>query len=221
MQKTIRTSQPGVARSGFSQSAQVLPKLKGYVSLRSLASRPPIRNTQSRKKRVLDGNAHWCPPKRQRSHTFPLKEQLIGASFPSPKQKTSECATLVSEQQKTSRTPAATTHREKRNDFKTLQNPQERRRPLPRQWLRPARRLLYRQHPCPQLPAATRLPSCAQNYFHPISRELSSISRPSLGHVDISKNWTKRRLLQAAYGKNPTAIRPVPMHEARDLRWRR
>ena len=68
---------------------------------------------------------------------------------------------------------------------------------------------------------ATRLPSCAQNYFCPISRELSSISCPSLGHVDISKNWTKWRLLQAACGKNPTAIRPVPMHEARDLRRRR
>ena len=48
--------------------------------------------------------------------------------------------------------------------------------------------------------------------FHPISRELSSISRPSLGSVDISKNWTKRRLLQAARGKNPTAIRPALVH---------
>ena len=46
MQKTVRTSQPKVSRSEFSQSAQVLPKLKGYVSLRSLASHPPIRNTQ-------------------------------------------------------------------------------------------------------------------------------------------------------------------------------
>ena len=46
MQKTVRTSQPKVARSGLSQSAQVLPKLKGYVSLRSLASQPPIRNSE-------------------------------------------------------------------------------------------------------------------------------------------------------------------------------
>ncbi len=68
---------------------------------------------------------------------------------------------------------------------------------------------------------ATRLPSCAQNCFCPISRELSSISRPSLGSADISKNWTKRRLLQAVCGKNPTAIRPVLVHEARDLRRRR
>ena len=67
------------------------------------------------------------------------------------------------------------------------------------------------------LPSAVMRPKL----FHPISRELSSISRPSLGYVDTSKNWTKRRLLQVACGKNPTAIRPVPMHEARDLRRRR
>ena len=60
MQKTVRTSQPKVARSGLSQSAQVLPKLKGYVSLRSLASRPPIRNTHNaiRKEAGSRVNAH-------------------------------------------------------------------------------------------------------------------------------------------------------------------
>ena len=43
-------------------------------------------------------------------------------------------------------------------------------------------------------------------------------SRLTLVHlsvtVDTSKNWTKRRLLQVACGKNPTAIRPVLVHEA-------
>ena len=87
MQKTVRTSQPKVARSGFSQSAQVLPKLKGYVSLRSLASHPPIRNTQSRKKRVLDGNAHWCPPKRQRSHSIPAERTAHWGIFSQSKAK--------------------------------------------------------------------------------------------------------------------------------------
>ena len=53
------------------------------------------------------------------------------------------------------------------------------------------------------------------------SRNLSSNAPASLRSVDTSKNWTKRRLLQVACGKNPTAIRPVPMHEARDLRRRR
>ena len=46
--------------------------------------------------------------------------------LPCPKQKISECATLLSRyQKKPSRTPAATTQREKRNDFNTLQKPQE------------------------------------------------------------------------------------------------
>ena len=43
---------------------------------------------------------------------------------------------------------------------------------------------------------ATRLPSCAQNFFTQSLVNLSSISRPaSLRSVDTSKNWTKRRLL--------------------------
>ena len=55
---------------------------------------------------------------------------------------------------------------------------------------------------------------------HTISRKLSSNAPASLRSIDISKHWTKRRLLQAACGKNPTAIRPLPMHEDRDLRRR-
>ena len=56
---------------------------------------------------------------------------------------------------------------------------------------------------------------------HTISRKLSSNAPASLRAVDISKNRTKRQLLQAACGKNPTAIRPVLLHQARDLRRRR
>ena len=77
-----------------------------------------------------------------------------------------------------------------------------------------------RARPSPSHPAAVmRQKFLAQS--HTISRKLSSNAPASLRAVDTSKNWTKRRLLQAACGKNPTAIRPVPMHEARDLRWRR
>ena len=87
----------------------------------------------------------------------------------------------------------------------------------------PVRALIPEQPLHPPRAAFASLPSAVMRpkLFHPISRELSSISRPSLGYVDTSRNWTKRRLLQVACGKNPTAIRPVPMHEARDLRWRR
>ena len=56
---------------------------------------------------------------------------------------------------------------------------------------------------------------------HTISRNLSCISRPSLRSLYISEHRTKRQPLQAACGKNPTAIRPVPMHENRDLPCRR
>ena len=56
---------------------------------------------------------------------------------------------------------------------------------------------------------------------HTISRKLSSNAPASLRSVYISKNRTKRQLLQAACSKNPTAIRPVPMHADRDLRRRR
>ena len=56
---------------------------------------------------------------------------------------------------------------------------------------------------------------------HTISRKLSSNAPASPRSVDISKHWTKRQLLQAACGKNPTAIRPVLLHQARDLRRRR
>ena len=56
---------------------------------------------------------------------------------------------------------------------------------------------------------------------HTFSRNLSCISRPSLRSLYISEHRTKRQPLQAACGKNPTAIRPVPMHENRDLRRRR
>ena len=56
---------------------------------------------------------------------------------------------------------------------------------------------------------------------HTISRKLSSNAPASLRAVDISKNRTKRQLLQAACGKNPTAIRPVLLREARDLCRRR
>ena len=78
-------------------------------------------------------------------------------------------------------------------------------------------------HTCQPL-QPPRLPSCAQNFSpisHNLSRKLSSNSRPSLRSVYISKNRTKRQLLQAACSKNPTAIRPVPMHADRDLRRRR
>ena len=56
---------------------------------------------------------------------------------------------------------------------------------------------------------------------HTISRNLSSNAPASLRSLYISKNRTKRQLLQAACGKNPTAIRPVPMHADRDPRRRR
>ena len=56
---------------------------------------------------------------------------------------------------------------------------------------------------------------------HTISRHLSSNAPASPRSLYISKNRTKRQLLQAACGKNPTAIRPVPMHADRDLRRRR
>ncbi len=77
-----------------------------------------------------------------------------------------------------------------------------------------------RARPSPSHPAAVmRQKFLAQS--HTISRKLSSNAPASLRAVDTSKHWTNRRLLQAAYGKNPTAIRPLPMHEARDLRRRR
>ena len=56
---------------------------------------------------------------------------------------------------------------------------------------------------------------------HTFSRNLSCISRESLRSLYISKNRTKRQLLPAACSKNPTAIRPVPMHADRDPRRRR
>ena len=56
---------------------------------------------------------------------------------------------------------------------------------------------------------------------HTFSRNLSCISRPSLRSLYTSKNRTKRQLLPAACSKNPTAIRPVPMHADRDPRRRR
>ena len=56
---------------------------------------------------------------------------------------------------------------------------------------------------------------------HTFSRNLSSNAPASLRSLYISKNRTKRQLLQAACSKNPTAIRPVPMHADRDLRRRR
>ena len=81
-------------------------------------------------------------------HQNCLAARLRRQQFTSPKQKISDCATLVSHhQQKPSRTPAATTQMESRNVFNTLQKPQERRDPLPRQRPRPARRLLYRPRP--------------------------------------------------------------------------
>ena len=52
---------------------------------------------------------------------------------------------------------------------------------------------------------------------HTISRKLSSSAPASLRAVYTSKNRTKRQLLQAACGKNPTAIRPLPMHEDREI----
>ena len=77
-----------------------------------------------------------------------------------------------------------------------------------------------RARPSPShLAAVMRQKFLAQS--HTISRKLSSNAPASLRTVDTSKNWTKRRLLQVACGKNPTAIRPVLVHEARDLRWRR
>ena len=73
---------------------------------------------------------------------------------------------------------------------------------------------------------STRLPSCAQNFLPNLTQSLSTFSRnltlsPSLRSLYISKNRTKRQLLPAACSKNPTAIRPVPMHADRDPRRRR
>ena len=77
-----------------------------------------------------------------------------------------------------------------------------------------------RARPSPSHPSAAMRPKfLAQS--HTISRKLSSNAPASLRAVDISKNRTKRQLLQAACGKNPTAIRPVLVHENRDLRRRR
>ena len=70
------------------------------------------------------------------------------------------------------------------------------------------------------LPSAVMRPKFLTQ-SHTISRNLSCISRPSLRSLYISEHRTKRQPLQAACGKNPTAIRPVPMHENRDLRRRR
>ena len=77
-----------------------------------------------------------------------------------------------------------------------------------------------RARPSPAAASAVMRPKIlAQS--HTFSRNLSSNAPASLPSVDTSKHWTKRRLLQAACGKNPTAIRPVLMHEDRDLRRRR
>ena len=77
-----------------------------------------------------------------------------------------------------------------------------------------------RARPSPSHPSAAMRPKfLAQS--HTISRKLSSNAPASPRSVDISKHWTKSRLLQAACSKNPTAIRPVPMHEDRDPRRRR
>ena len=74
--------------------------------------------------------------------------------------------------------------------------------------------------PSPSRPSAVMPPKfLAQS--HTISRKLSSNAPASPRSVDISKHWTKRQLLQAACGKRPTAIPPVLLHQARDLRRRR
>ena len=78
----------------------------------------------------------------------------------------------------------------------------------------------HQRGPCASRPSAVIRPKfLAQS--HTISRN----SRLTLLHLyvplTISKNRTKRQLLQAACGKNPTAIRPVLLHEARDLCRRR
>ena len=86
--------------------------------------------------------------------------------------------------------------------------------------------------PNPHSPAATTRPAFAIHpsavmgpkflaQSHTISRKLSSNAPASLRSVYTSKQWTKRQLLQAACSKNPTAIRPVPMHADRDPRRRR
>ena len=77
-----------------------------------------------------------------------------------------------------------------------------------------------RARPSPAAASAVMRPKFpAQS--HTISRKLSSNAPASLRSAYISKHRTKRQLLQAACSKNPTAIRPTPMHEARDLRRRR
>ena len=77
-----------------------------------------------------------------------------------------------------------------------------------------------RARPSPSHPSAVMRPKfLAQS--HTISRKLSSNAPASLRSVYISKNRTKRQLLQAACGKRPTAIPPVLVHQDRDLRRRR
>ena len=93
---------------------------------------------------------------------------------------------------------------------------------IPEQPLHPPHAASTRPAPRRARPSpASRLPSCAQNFYAQSLVNSRVHARTSRGFLDISKNWTKRRLLQVACGKNPTAIRPVLVHEARDLRWRR
>ena len=77
-----------------------------------------------------------------------------------------------------------------------------------------------RARPSPSHPSAVMRPKFLTQ-SHTISRNLSSNAPASLRAVYISKHWTKRLLLQIACSKNPTAIRPVPMHADRDPRRRR
>ena len=75
----------------------------------------------------------------------------------------------------------------------------------------------------PVNPSSHRVCRHAPKISHTISHNLtqslvnlSSNAPASLRSIYISKNRTKRQLLQAACSKNPTAIRPVPMHADRD-----
>ena len=66
------------------------------------------------------------------------------------------------------------------------------------------------------LPSAVMRPKLSCPISHNLSRSCNA--RTSLCSVDISKHWTKRRLLQVACWQNPTAIPPFLVNEDRDLR---
>ena len=143
----------------------------------------------------------------QRGDFYRLPAARIRLRFPRcPCTKTAICAGAVN---------ASPSHKLHESQFKQMSTSP---RPCPSACatLHPPQKGLQRG-PCPardatraasaSLPSALFRPKfLAQS--HTISRNLSSNAPASLRYVDISKNWTKRRLQQAACGKNPDCDSP-------------